>query len=1662
VEKSGKSIGEKPMNKLFALTLVILLAVSVANASIFGIATAETDKTKIDSVFPKLISNTEQCLTNCQAEFTYCLDGTNDISIDFTKSLGNANITFGYMADKVRTEEYNTGKCLKEEKVDCDKLNKDCEGSSDEKNMTICEDSYKKCQEDTPITCIEYETAKRDVPYQIWNEGLPSKEKGCYNVTIYGHKKPFENVDWIPTIKVKGFLWDTEYTKEDWAWWNNSWLNCKNITIYANSGGDMNYTDHTFEGNLTGLNFNSTNEIRIVNNSCSNTGVEVPRDIYTNNTTAVYVYFNFNKTAGTNQTYSVYYNNPTAPAPSYTSVFTTANTSYINVTNKYSAVKTSVIHRSTTAEAMVLWNSTEKLNAVDFWGTMFFDTAYVFNANVWDRTQIFSGNVVYIFSSNLSTRNLTYKFYKNYFDVEVTNTGAKPMAYTPNLQLPCGATIKATENISDAYATYTSADNHLVQSERWVSAYCNASGSTQGIMGKNLNASATNNNRLNFGDGYTPHIQIGSDYNPVTSPFVTGSTARTVIMAKDSAQTGDAQYYIPIQQEYYKFINGVSFTLGAEEIVDSIIFTQQAPANNTNFTNTGNNQSFNFTIGGTMATANCSLLIDNVTNQYNGTTINNTLTNFVVNNLGYAIHSYQINCTNGTVTNSTSLFTFRVNDTLAPTTTATAIRTSSLDNYVWGTVSNESLEITLTCNDSIGIGCNVTRYCFDQTNTCTPNYTYSAPITHMDTGTWYIRYRSNDSLNNTEAINNRTMILNLYAPTVVTSKLNSTTNTSATPLMAWCNATDIDNNSIWYYYNLYLNGVLNTSGFYNVNGTITSISSFETDNDNWTETNFARSNEWASNGSWSEKTDSNSGVNDGNLSKGYSNYGDVYLTVNVSSSTASYYAGTYDDCRNGLISSLEPSLIVYVDGINSYEFPCDNSGCSLSVINVTVSHVNSGSGQIDIKTTTNSGYGYGGLYGSGECKLGTFSSSITAYIDNIKTGGIGLQQGILYNLANFTNVSDGNYTFECLATDGMWNSSALNSTVLQIDSTPPSTALNITHTDDGSPMDFVSGYNYSNRSVDITLTCTDATSGCKNTTYCINVMNTTCNPTTNYTGTITYNSTGFLGLRYRSADNQNNLETINNYSFVMDFLAPDVTNSSVTRASNNTILRGWCRATHDDTYYNTSKMNVWYYYYFYMNGSLNSSGLTTSSYPQNTNVNVANLTGNFPLTDSWVIGCIATDLFHNSTTEYNFRMQNRRTHAYQDNFFVYFDNGITNVTYFSNTTTLTKSFGDLPLGDNVLKYMKTGYNDSYNTTFVAYNLINLIQEVEPAGLQMNVYDELNLSHLTYNVTIANSTSTISFSSQSFGTFYNYTSIPNGNITMDVSANGYDIRTYNGYIDSITFLNQTALLLPTSTGLLRSFTVVDNNYYVISGAMVRVWQLVNSTYVLISSGYTDDSGVKSFFMNPSTTYRVEASFGGVSSGNKTIQPTASSYTIMIPLTLNTGGYSGGVLTKVAYFIFPQSLWIQQSNASSIWFRVTAFDNDMNNFTMTLRDQNNSVIYTSTNSSSAGGLINATVNTTNTSLTQVRGTFIIDRDGFAPYTMTRNYIISRYASATNISLLSAILTFKSIDSTELPDFAKSLIILVVALVIMGTCNAHWRLWSRICWIGYNHYCLSIFMV
>ena len=102
------------------------------------------------------------------------------------------------------------------------------------------------------------------------------------------------------------------------------WTNCRNLTVYdTREEGEVTRVNDLIDSNITNLTFNNAGELRVFNASCSNGGTEQPYVILDSDNSLpnrqrwARILFLVNKTAGSNTTYSVYYNNTNATFPNY-------------------------------------------------------------------------------------------------------------------------------------------------------------------------------------------------------------------------------------------------------------------------------------------------------------------------------------------------------------------------------------------------------------------------------------------------------------------------------------------------------------------------------------------------------------------------------------------------------------------------------------------------------------------------------------------------------------------------------------------------------------------------------------------------------------------------------------------------------------------------------------------------------------------------------------------------------------------------------------------------------------------------------------------------------------------------------------------------------------------------------------------------------------------------------------------------------------------------------------------------------------------------------------------------------------------------------------------------------------------------------------------------
>ena len=192
------------MKKLMSLFFIwFFLVLAVGNAEII------TDKQQIDSVFTELKTNDAM---KTEAVFTM----KNPSKEMLTKD--KLTFSFNEVCGKVRDYKVLAwGNCEKVRKIDEEY---DYCYVDENTTKTVCVPSIRKVNE------IYYEYDYCDFAF-IPTTALDYKIDANLELSLcedgsYGYK-----IDWIPSLKV-----DTNiYIVNKWAWWNNSQLKCKNITI---------------------------------------------------------------------------------------------------------------------------------------------------------------------------------------------------------------------------------------------------------------------------------------------------------------------------------------------------------------------------------------------------------------------------------------------------------------------------------------------------------------------------------------------------------------------------------------------------------------------------------------------------------------------------------------------------------------------------------------------------------------------------------------------------------------------------------------------------------------------------------------------------------------------------------------------------------------------------------------------------------------------------------------------------------------------------------------------------------------------------------------------------------------------------------------------------------------------------------------------------------------------------------------------------------------------------------------------------------------------------------------------------------------------------------------------------------------------------------------
>jgi len=258
--------------------------------------------------------------------------------------------------------------------------------------------------------------------------------------------------------------------------------------------------------------------------------------------------------------------------------------------------------------------------------------------------------------------------------------------------------------------------------------------------------------------------------------------------------------------------------------------------------------------------------------------------------------------------------------------------------------------------------------------------------------------------------------------------------------------------------------------------------------------------------------------------------------------------------------------------------------------------------------------------------------------------------------------------------------------------------------------------------------------------------------------------------------------------------------------------------------------------------------------------------------------------------------------------------------------------------------------------YIPYNRVWLYLEYSNPYPFVNVtaYSEDTLANITFNVTMSNSTDSLTFNDQTnVYKYWNDTDVPNGYVTFLVSSDGYSDATYYDTISQTANTTLNAYLVSTGDSLLVRFHILDFAGNSIVNAYTRAYKVSGGEQYLVGERYSDGSGVASINLNPFSTYIIAVTHSSYTSLNTTIQPTSQDYTIT--LSGESQEPAEEELTNITYSIRPTG-GISATN-TTFSFTINSFDSKLEWFAFNVT-YNGTQLFSNNLTTSSGGNITTT--------------------------------------------------------------------------------------------------------
>ena len=324
---------------------------------------------------------------------------------------------------------------------------------------------------------------------------------------------------------------------------------------------------------------------------------------------------------------------------------------------------------------------------------------------------------------------------------------------------------------------------------------------------------------------------------------------------------------------------------------------------------------------------------------------------------------------------------------------------------------------------------------------------------------------------------------------------------------------------------------------------------------------------------------------------------------------------------------------------------------------------------------------------------------------------------------------------------------------------------------------------------------------------------------------------------------------------------------------------------------------------------------------------------------------------------------------------------------------------DLGFGTHDLLFSLYGYNnESFNFTFNSTSNLNQSFNVTPVTLTIQAFDSSDTDlQVIVNITISNATTNQTFLNQ--GNFSaNFTDIPNGNITIDLSSANYADTSYITVLNPFTSVSITAYMTQTNFTSLYIFTVTDKSTgSALSGVEIEVQRLINSSYVTLGQKTTTGTGQTYFYLDSSYEYKVIFTKGGYVTATAQTIPTVTTYNVKLVESSSTYSYVEGV----SYAFTPSFASLYSGNSYNFTGFISGDGFTTTYYSLTLG--NGTIIYSTTSSNPSGTTFNFSNyfvnNTLNTTTITANLTYLKDGDfssiykTYTVYTLDNNTILQQ---------------------------------------------------------------------